>query len=176
MPTSKKFAALLVALGAITLTGCDGKNTANEKNFGLAMSQYLDQQGDLCLNNYREYPAKVVPSPLQHQQEIAKQMAALESVGLVQCETTGEEKTCSLTAAAKPFTREKTETGWTIDGARTSTHTDLCWGKTGLDSVVRWEGPMKSGDYQEALVFYTYKVDNLADWAMTPKCKKLSRG
>jgi hypothetical protein len=34
----------------------------------------------------------------------------------------------------------------------------------GLDEVVKWEGPMKFGDYQEAGITYTYKVNNLADW------------
>ncbi|WP_083953716.1 hypothetical protein [Thauera butanivorans] len=46
---------------------------------------------------------------------------------------------------------------------------DLCWGKKALDKIMKWEGPMKFGDYQEAGITYTYKVNNLADWAKKPE-------
>ena len=45
----------------------------------------------------------------------------------------------------------------------------MCWGKKALDKIVKWEGPMKFGDYQEAGITYTYKVNNVADWAKKPE-------
>ena len=54
------------------------------------------------------------------------------------------------------------------NGKTTVKQTDLCWGKKALDKIVKWEGPMKFGDYQEAGITYTYKVNNLADWAKKP--------
>ena len=42
---------------------------------------------------------------------------------------------------------------------------ELCYGKITLDEVVKWEGPMEMGKYQEAIVIYRYKIENLADWA-----------
>lgn len=42
-------------------------------------------------------------------------------------------------------------------------------GKKALDKIVKWEGPMKFGDYQEAGITYNYKVNNLADWAKKPE-------
>ncbi|MDG5826958.1 hypothetical protein MRX60_13075 (plasmid) [Xylella fastidiosa subsp. pauca] len=56
-----------------------------------------------------------------------------------------------------------------MNGRTKETQTDLCWGKKALDKVVKWEGPMKFGDYQEANVKYLYKIDGLADWAKKPE-------
>jgi hypothetical protein len=56
-----------------------------------------------------------------------------------------------------------------LNGKTTEKQTDLCWGKKALDKIVKWEGPMKFGDYQEAGITYTYKVNNLADWAKKPE-------
>lgn len=36
-------------------------------------------------------------------------------------------------------------------------------------------GPMKFGDYQKAGITYTYKVNNLADWAKKPEVQAASR-
>jgi hypothetical protein len=72
----------------------------------------------------------------------------------------------TLTDAAKPFAQEKEVTSFSLDGAQKQT--DLCWGNKTLDKIVKWEGPKKLGDYQEAGITYTYKVDNLADWAKRP--------
>ena len=45
---------------------------------------------------------------------------------------------------------------------------ELCWAKTSLDKIVKWEGPLKLGDYQEVLVTYTYQLTDIADWAKKP--------
>ena len=33
---------------------------------------------------------------------------------------------------------------------------------------MKWEGPLKLGDYQEVLVTYTYQLTDIADWAKKP--------
>jgi outer membrane protein OmpA-like peptidoglycan-associated protein len=72
-------------------------------------------------------------------------------------------KRYTLTDAAKPFAQEKEVASIGLNGKTTEKQTDLCWGKKALDKIVKWEGPMKFGDYQEAGITYTYKVNNLAD-------------
>jgi len=165
--------AILAVLGSVTLTACGSKTDANEKNFGAALSQYFDKKGQLCLNRYRAFPVTIteVDMRLQNisQSGTANQMTALEAVGLVKCEASDKGKRCSLTDVAKPFVREKEATSWGLNGSQKVTETDLCWGQMGLDKVVKWEGPMTFGDYQEAVITYTYKVDNLADWAKKPE-------
>ena len=52
-----------------------------------------------------------------------------------------------------------------------------------IDKIVKWEGPMKFGDYQEAGITYTYKLTDVATWASMPEVqaafvdvKKISEG
>lgn len=169
----KKNIAILAALSVATLTACGSKTDANEKNFGAAMTQYFDKKGQLCLNQYRDFPVTVTEMDLRLQKTMqsgtANQMTALEAAGLVKCEASEKGQRCSLTDAAKPFAREKEATSWGLNGSQKVTQTDLCWGKKALDKIVKWEGPMKFGDYQEAGITYTYKVNNLADWAKKPE-------
>ena len=169
----KKNFALAIIVGAASLSACGSKTDANEKNFGAAMTQYFDKKGDLCLNQYRDFPVMVTEMDVRLQKTMqsgtANQMAALEVAGLVKCEAADKGQRCSLADAAKPFAREKETTSWGLNGSQKVTQTDLCWGKKALDKIVKWEGPMKFGDYQEAGITYTYKVNNLADWAKKPE-------
>jgi hypothetical protein len=176
----QKNIALLVAIGTIVLTACGNKTDANEKNFGAALTQYFDKKGDLCLNE--RWPvdvdiskmALIVEKNAEKYGRVAgrgKQMAVLEAVGLVKSEDVAkaEIKRYTLTDAAKPFVQEKEVDSFGLNGNTKTKQTDLCWGKKALDKVVKWEGPMKLGDYQEAGVTYTYKINNLADWAKKPE-------
>lgn len=180
----KKILALGIVAGTVSLTACGNKTDANEKNFGAALTQYFDKKGDLCLNTKR-WPVDLSEMDLRLQKTMqagsANQMAALEAAGLVKGEDTevdimgfmdnkptgrkAKVKRYTLTDAAKPFAQEKDVDSIGLNGKTTVKQTDLCWGKKALDKIVKWEGPMKFGDYQEAGVTYTYKVNNLADWA-----------
>lgn len=164
--------AILAMLSLTLLTAC-GKTDANAKNFGAALTPYFDKHGQLCLNHYHAYPVTVTEMDIYLQKTwqsgTANQMFALEAAGLVQCEVADKGKHCSLTDAAKPFIREKEGTNWYIPGSQKMTQTDLCWGQKALDKIVKWEGPIKFGDYQEAEITYTYKVNDTADWAQKPE-------
>lgn len=182
----KKNIAILVALSAVTLTACGSKTDANEKNFAAAMTQYFEKKGDLCLSTTR-WPVAVSELDLRLQKTMptgkANQMAALEAAGLVKGEdaevdnvgfmgtptgTKARIKRYTLTDAAKPFARDKEVAVVSVNGKTSEKQTDLCWGKRALGKIVKWEGPMKLGDYQEASITYTYTVTNLADWAKRP--------
>ncbi|MCL2636040.1 MAG: hypothetical protein FWD50_05360 [Betaproteobacteria bacterium] len=170
---------LLVVFGSVALAACGNKTDANEKNFGAALTQYFDKKGDLCLNE--RWPVDVDISAMaliieksaekHFGSSSGKRMAALEAVGLVKSEDVAKAKIkrYTLTDAAKPFVQEKEVDSFGLSGNTKTKQTDLCWGKKALDKVVKWEGPMKFGDYQEAGVTYTYKINSLADWAKSPE-------
>jgi hypothetical protein len=184
----QKQIAILAVLGTVTLAACGSKTDANEKNFGAAMNQYFDKRGDLCLNTKR-WPVDVSEMDLRLQKTMqtgtAGQMAALETLGLVKGEDTevdivgfmankptgakAKVKRYVLTDAAKPFARDKDVESIGLNGKTTVKQIDLCWGKKALDKIVKWEGPMKFGDYQEAGITYTYKINDTADWAKRPE-------
>ena len=45
---------------------------------------------------------------------------------------------------------------------------DLCYGQQALDKIVNSQGPTAAGDSKEVTVFYTYRIENLAEWAKSP--------
>lgn len=181
----KKNIAILVTIGTVALAACGSKTDANEKNFSAAMSHYFDKKGDQCLKG-EAFPVDLNELAVRLQESMAssqlKRMAALEAAGLVKGEDAEVDikgwnqavirkekvRRYTLTDAAKPFLQEREVTAFGLNGTTRVTQTDLCWGKKTLDKIVKWEGPMKFGDYQEAVITYTYKVHNVADWAKRP--------
>jgi hypothetical protein len=153
-------AILSVALSA-TLSGCNSKTSANEKNFGMAVAHYFDKKGDLCLDPIK-WPVDVYEVDLRQQKlypdGVAGQMAALEAVGLAR----GED-------IELPGSKLKVRR-YTPAGAAQLPR--LCWGRKSLDKVVRWADPAKVGDHEETSVIYTYKLSNVADWARKPQVKE----
>jgi hypothetical protein len=166
--------ALSLILGvtlSATLAACDGKSSANDKNFGAAVTQYLEKKGDMCLDPMK-WPVDVYEIDVRQQKlypdGVAGQMAALEAVGLAR----GED--AELPGGLKVKARRYTMT----DAAKPYLHTNagqeprLCWGRKSLNKVVRWADPAKVGDHQESSVLYTFKLSNVADWARKPVVKE----
>lgn len=160
------------------LCACDSKTSANEKNFGITVTQYFDKKGDMCLDPVK-WPVDVYEADLRQQKMypdgVAGQMAALEAAGLARGEDmalpgtfvdgkpTGGVKArrYTMTDAAKPYLR-----------SQAGQAPRLCWGRKSLDKVVRWAEPAKAGDHQESSVIYTYKLSNVAGWARKPQVKE----
>jgi hypothetical protein len=165
--------ALILVLGvslSAALCACDSTTSANEKNFGTAVTRYFEKKGDLCLDPV-QWPVDVYETDLRQQKlypdGVAGQMAALETAGLAR----GEEVTLDgskvkvrrykLTEAAKPFLH-----------ADAKQQQRLCWGRKSLDKVVSRADPVKVGDHEESSVIYTYKLSNVAAWARKPQLKE----
>ena len=53
---------------------------------------------------------------------------------------------------------------------------DLCFGQRALDKIVKWEGPNAAGGSREASLFYTYEINNLAEWAKNPDIQRIFPG
>ena len=78
-----------------------------------------------------------------------------------------------LTDNGKTFYREKDRLGL---GGNKQVQGDLCYGQQALDKIIKWEEPTAVGDSKEASVFYTYKIENLAEWAKTPDIQRVFPG
>lgn len=179
-----KASLVILAASACALAGCAKPTDPSAKNFGAAISQYLDKKGELCLR-LNKWPVDLSEADMRMLKSLptgeAAQMQALASIGLV----TGVDaqvvpadnfgwngpaqkmtvKRYTLTEAGKKYYREQEVTRIGIDGVGKGKQGDICYGKKALEKVVKWEGPMKFGDYQEANVIYLYRIDKLADWA-----------
>jgi hypothetical protein len=151
------------------LSACDSKTSANDKNFAVTVTRYLDKKGDMCLDPVK-WPVDVYETDLRQQKlypdGVAGQMAALEAAGLAK----GEDTELPGKVKARRYTMLDAAKPWLRADAGQPPH--LCWGRKSLDKVVRWADPAKVGDHEESSVIYTYKLSNVAAWARKPQIKE----
>jgi hypothetical protein len=169
----------VMVFGTLLLVGCGSKNDANEKNLSDAMNAYLVKKGQLCLGIATKWPVDLQDSDRGPGSVKGSEMAALEKIGLVRSQETETEVTplsgarpvrvkvlrYELTDDGKKFYQEKEAPG--LIGQKES-RGDICFGQQALDTVVRTEGPITVGDKKEVTLYYTYKIENLANWAKNP--------
>ena len=183
----KKSLPWLTLFSLSLLVSCASKKDANEKNFSEALNSYLATKGQLCLGIPSAWPVDLNEAERRSGMGTAAEMAALEKVGLVRSHEAETEympplssrpvKTkvlrYELTDNGKTFYREKDRLG--LAGNK-QVQGDLCYGQQNLDKIVKWEGPTLTGDSKEVSVFYTYKIENLAEWAENSDVQKVFPG
>jgi len=177
----KKLLLMVSVLAAVS--ACSSKTDPNERNFGAAIDAYLAKKGALCLNA-ETWPVDRTDMEERIEGSLGRgsRMKALAAQGLVTATEVEKPLTSfdgtptgksvavtryELTDKGKSFFHETNRYhGKLKQGERRG---ELCYGRKALDKVVKWEGPLKLGDYQEASVKYLYKVVGLADWANSPE-------
>lgn len=183
----KKSLPLLMFFGVLLLIACASKNDANEKNFSEALNSYLAKKGQICLGIPSAWPVDLNESERRSGMGRAAEMVALEKAGLVRSHEAETEYTpplstrpvktkvlrYELTDNGKTFYREKDRLS--LAGSK-QVQGDLCYGQQTLDKIVKWEGPTTVGNSKEASVFFTYKIDNLAEWAKNPDIQRVFPG
>jgi hypothetical protein len=169
----------VMVLVTLLLAGCGSKNDANEKNLSDAANAYLVKKGQLCLGLATKWPVDLQESDRGAGSVKGSEMAALEKAGLVRSQEASVEVTplsgtrpvkakvlrYELTDDGKKFYQEKEVPG--LIGQKES-RGDICFGQQALDTVIKTEGPITIGDRKEMTLYYTYKIENLADWAKSP--------
>jgi hypothetical protein len=183
----KKSLPWLMLLGVWLLIGCASKKDSNEKNFSEALNSYLAKKGQLCLGIPSTWPVDLNEAERRGGMGTAAEMTALEKAGLVRSHEAETEYTppfsshpvktkvlrYELTESGKTFYREK---GRLALAGNKQAQGDLCYGQQALDKVVKWDEPTSVGDPREASVFYTYKIENLAEWAKDADVQRVFPG
>jgi hypothetical protein len=113
-----------------------------------------EQADELELNQRQVETLSNLPTALP------AQMKALEEQGLV------AGFSVERTVAGKPEIIRKYKR--TEKGNRYYSERRLCYARARLDRIVKWRGPGVFGAYQFALVEYTVKTNDVAEWAMSP--------
>ena len=181
-----KKTAISLVLGvtlAAALSACDSKTSANDKNFAITVTQFLDKKGDLCLDPVK-WPVDVYETDMRQMKlypdNVAGQMAALEAAGLARGEDTELPGTFVDGKPSGPKVKVRRYT--MLDAAKPYLHAAagrqprICWGRKSLSKVLRWADPAKVGDHEESAVIYTYKLSNVADWARKPQIREAFPG
>jgi hypothetical protein len=183
----KKSLPWLTLFSLSLLVGCASKNDANERNFSEAVNSYLATEGQLCLGIPSAWPVDLNEAERRSGMGTAAEMAALERVGLVrshEAETEYMPPLSSRPVKTKVLRYELTDNGKTFYrekdrlslAGNKQVQGDLCYGQQALDKIVNWQGPTAAGDSKEATVFYTYRIENLAEWAKNPDIQRVFPG
>jgi hypothetical protein len=183
----KKSLPWLTLFSVLLLVSCASKKDANEKNFSEALNSYLAKKGQLCLGIPSTWPVDLNEAERRGGMGTAAEMAALEKAGLVRSHETETEYTPPLSSRpvkAKVLRYELTDNGKTFYlekdrlglAGNKQVQGDLCYGQQALDKIVKWDGPTPVGNAKEVSVFYTYKIENLAEWAKNPDVQKIFPG
>ena len=156
---------------------CNSAKNANESNFKAAINQYLSTNGKTCVPVLHPFPIDIPVARLHDSSGTAAEMAALESAGLLHSSNTTAVVHGMLDALRgptppQPVKRyEPTATGQkylqqypTVIGQANG----FCYGQKQVDSIVKWDEPVTQGSYSVTRVTYTYKLEQLADWARRP--------
>jgi hypothetical protein len=176
----------IMVFGTLLLAGCGSKSDANVRDLSDATNAYLAKKGQLCLGISTKWPVDLQDSDQRPGNVKASEMAALEKVGLVHSQNTEAEYTAlsgrtakaevlryELTDEGKKFYREKDVVGL---GPNKEALGDICFGQQALGSVVKTQGPVAAGDKKQVTLYYTYKIENLAEWAKNPDIERAFPG
>lgn len=164
-------AGLCIAI-AMAITACGSKDDPTRENFAATIDQYLQQSGRVCLD-YTRWPASVMITKTSAS-SVERQMLALESVGLIKKvgETKPWSQTFDLTDAAKPYLVDRKFRVMKIGAVEDVSVPTLCWAQKKLQEVVQWDKPMQMGEFQMVQVLYTFKLENVAEWARRPEVQE----
>ena len=177
----------VMVLGTLLLAGCGSKSNVSVKDLSEATNAYLVKKGQLCLGVATKWPVDLQDSDRGPGIVRGSEMAALERVGLVRSHEAETEFTplsgtrpvkakvlrYELTDDGKKFYREKEVLGAV---GEKDVRGDICFGQQALDSVIKTEGPITVGDRKEMTLYYTYKIENLANWAKNPDIQRAFPG
>lgn len=150
----------IVLGGALALGGCGSKEAPNAKNFGAAIEEAMAHGNEFCLGlTIRQWPLKVwVDAPHDGRPDVAGELAALEEAGLVKGGDGVAEprkdafgrpmmgalmtvRSYEVTGTGKRFLVEKAN----------GQGGDFCYGNGKLGQIVKWDGPVKTGEVSRAL-------------------------
>jgi hypothetical protein len=164
----------------VMLGGCSSERKPSASNFTKAINQYLAKNGQACTFFAQTFPIDVPASELKAQSGTVPQMAVLERAGLVR----GSDTTAVIhgmigalgASAPRPVRRyDLTDKGRKYFQVKPGTFgqsSAFCYGQEQVDSIVKWDEPTAQDGTSITQVTYTYKFQQLADWAKQPEVQQ----
>ena len=169
------FLALIFGIG---VTGCGNPKTPNSSNFKIAINKHLKAHGKACVGGFHQFPVDIVRSQAAWQRQDLDRMAAFESAGVVKSSDVMATPENSMTHEPVPVKRfELTESGTKALQQRAGflggSFPELCYADESVDSIVKWNEPMTQGGFSMTVVTYTYRLNDVADWARNDRISSL---
>ncbi len=172
----------IVALAMfLMLGGCSSEKKPNAANFTNAINQYLARHGQECTFFAQTFPIDVPASEFKALSGTAPQMAALERAGLVRGNDTTAVIHGMMGALGASAPRPVRQYALTDEGRKyfqmkpgiLGQSSALCYGQVQVDSIVKWDAPTTQDGASVTEATYTYKFQQLADWAKRPDVQQV---
>lgn len=150
---------------ALLLAGCS-KNEPSDDAIKAALNKYNDDIHSGCFKFDIALPGSL--SEMKRNTLSGMQLDAYATAGLVTASPDGKGMHYELTPKGKNYYVEEdaTAVGLTI---RKIKHGAMCLGRLEVDNITR---VIPSPQGSEIKAFYTYKIDNLAQWANNPALQR----
>jgi Prokaryotic membrane lipoprotein lipid attachment site len=164
---------ILITTLALILAGCGDPKQASEKNFEVAIQQYLDKSYPACVIRDR-FPSDPFALDIFHHEPIYVEM---EKMGLL---TKKEEmkKQFSYGKATLVTSYDLSAEGKKYYIAPDEKTRDIrygfCFGKAKVEKIIDFSEPSEMMGNKISRVNYTYKVTDLPDWLKKPEITKLN--
>lgn len=147
---------------ALLLAGCS-KNEPSDDDIKAALNKYNNDIHSGCFEFRGKLP--IILDQMDQKSLIGKFLDAYAKAGLVTASADGKGKHYELTPEGSKYyvERETQSVGLTI---KTIKQGAMCAGSLQVDKITKVM-PVPQGS--EIKVFYTYKIDNLANWSTEPE-------
>jgi hypothetical protein len=161
----------LMVSAVLLLSGCKNSKKSTDSGFKPAINQYLHTHEQACIWLGQPFPIDISKTHEDFTQGIPHQLATLEKAGLVHSvetittsrdilggDTQRNVRWYEPTEAGKPYLRQ-------VRAVLTQS-AGFCYGTKTVDSIINFTKPANSESAVLTQVTYTYKITDLAPWAV----------
>jgi hypothetical protein len=161
----------LMVSAVLLLSGCKNSNESTEAEFKSAINQYLQTHEQACIWLGQPFPIDISRTHEDFTEGMPHQLATLEKAGLVRSvetittsrgilggDTQRNVRRYEPTDIGKPYLHQ-------VRAVLTQS-AGFCYGTKTVDSIINFTKPADSGSAVLTQVTYTYKIADLAPWAI----------
>lgn len=158
----------------LAITSCSDSKTANNKNFEAAINKTLTKNNLACITIDKPFPVDVIADTETQYPEYAE-LEALKKVGLV---TSNDIQKPMSNFFGPPTVRKVHEYQLTPEAKKIAQNnrgiyeTNLCYANVVVDKIIKWTEPAAAFGQTLTTVTYTYKLENMANWAKNTEVSK----
>lgn len=162
-----KVALTLTAI--LALAGCNNHNQSpDEKSIRIALDEYLKNEQPLCLTTPNLPNGLLTEGSLISNTE-SKETLALHQIGLLSRTSSHTADNIPiiqyrLSKSAMPYVKKVERKTFGLQGTKTKTENRICYGEKILSRIIEKQSASFSKNANQALISYTYEINNLAEW------------
>lgn len=161
--------AALTLSAILALAGCNNRDQSpDEKSMRIALNDYLKNEQPLCLTT-PDLPEGLLTEGSLISNTASKETLALHQIGLLSRTSSHTADNIPITQyrlskSAMPYVKNVERKTFGLQGTKTKTENRICYGEKTLSRIIEKQPASLSKNANQALISYTYEINNLAEW------------